>query len=353
MRVPSRSFRWSIVALSGILLSATAAVSSAVTITGPVGANNQSSTFWAFVTGSDANLWLRSSAGTWTDLSHPSGVSIAHSAGAITRGGDPFEFIVGSDGNLWLNNYNGSSWVWTNMGTPSGVAISQAIGSVTSGGEPFAFVIGNDGNVWQKHYTGSAWVWTNMGKPTGGASISMGLGALATTAGDPFAFVLASDGSIWLSEFNGSAYVWTNLGSETFGGVGSSIGAIAIGLRPITYFISSGGALLATEDVDGSGSTSVIGTPAAGVTCAKGVGIATNISEYPVVIYVIGSNGHLYSATATGTIGWSWADLGLPSSGLGLDIPVGVTANALAFQTDTAGTLWEWNGSSYVNLGVP
>jgi hypothetical protein len=169
---------------------------------------------YAFVKGSDGNLWVNwwsGSAWGWSNQGRPGGVAIAQSMGAITvDGGRPYAFVTGSDGNLWVNWWSGSGWSWSNQGRPGGVAIAQPMGAITvDGGRPYTFVTGSDGNLWVNWWSGSAWGWSNQGRP-GGVNIAQSMGAITVDGGRPYVFVTGSDGNLWVNFWSGSGWGWSN-----------------------------------------------------------------------------------------------------------------------------------------------
>lgn len=173
---------------------------------------------YAFVIGTDGNLWSRwwnGSVWTWTNHSKPSGVSLSTAVGAtvIASGTRPFVYIVGSDGNLWSRNWTNSAWGWTNHGKPSGITLSSSMGSTCGNncGSPFAFLLGSDGNLWSNDWSGSAWRWTNHSKPAG-ITLGASIGATAVSFSRPYVFIMGSDGHVWLRQWDGSAWSWVNQG---------------------------------------------------------------------------------------------------------------------------------------------
>ena len=98
---------------------------------------------------------------SWANQGKPAGVTISGPVGVLTMmdtptsAQRPYAFVQGSDGNLWVNWWNGSVWSWANQGNPPGVAtVSGPVGVLTvkdtptSAERPYAFVQGSDGNLW-------------------------------------------------------------------------------------------------------------------------------------------------------------------------------------------------------------
>jgi len=351
------------VALAAILIASRATVASAVSITAGVGAVlNGSDYAYAFVVGSDGNLWLNTNDGgfRWVNLSKPSTASISYSVGVINAGGNPYEFVVGSDGNLWLNNWNGSGWPWTNMGTPSGVRIDGAVGAVTSSGNPWAAIVGSDGNVWAKYYNGSSWVWGEVGHPTSGAGVAKGLGVVEWVGTEPDVWVVDSAGNVWSALWNGSSWTWLKEGPPSSGGIGSSLGAFVAGPtsdseHQYASVLGSAGNLWLIAAIAGEDDWTNLGSPSGGVTLTKAVGAIDDEGVFPIYLYTIASNGHFFSDEDNGE--WSGlADHGLTPTGYAFDIPVGVLLASpypWAYMTAADGNLWYWNGSAFTSLGAP
>jgi hypothetical protein len=43
----------------------------------------------------------------------------------------PYAFVWGSDGNLWINWWDGGAWHWANQFMPSGASIADSVGVLT------------------------------------------------------------------------------------------------------------------------------------------------------------------------------------------------------------------------------
>ena len=210
---------------------------SGVNIAGPEGALTVMDTPtspqrpYAFVQGNDGNLWVNWWTGSqwiWANQAKPPEVDITGRVGVITVMDSrtspqrPYAFVQGSDGNLWVNWWTGSQWIWANQGKPSGVNVGGRIGvitvmdSPTSPQRPYVFVQGSDGNLWVNWWTGSQWIWANQGKPTG-VDITATVGVITvmdspTSPQRPYTFVQASDGNLWVNWWNGSQWSWSNQG---------------------------------------------------------------------------------------------------------------------------------------------
>src|SRR5437773_2356576 len=154
------------------------------------------------------------------NISGPVGVlTVMDSPTASQR---PYAFVQGSDGNLWLNWWDGSQWSWANQGKPAGANVSGPVGVVTvmdiptASQRPYAFVQGSDGNLWLNWWDGSQWSWANQGKPAG-ANICGPVGVLTlmdtpTPYPPLFRSVQGSDGNLWLNWWDGSQWSWANQG---------------------------------------------------------------------------------------------------------------------------------------------
>jgi hypothetical protein len=97
---------------------------------------------YAYVVGGDGQLWLNwwnYTVWVWSSLGTPSpGVTVAAGVGIVgvmsspTAAQCPYAFVKGSDGQLWLNWWDGFAWHWTNQGAPSSVVtIAAGAGAVT------------------------------------------------------------------------------------------------------------------------------------------------------------------------------------------------------------------------------
>jgi hypothetical protein len=185
---------------------------------------------YAFVLGNDGNLWVNWWTGSewlWADQSKPDGVNISARVGVLTVMDSPaatqrpYAFVLGSDGNLWVNWWSGS-WNWANQGKPDGANISARVGVLTvmdspaATQRPYAFVLGSDGNLWVNWWNYTQWNWANQGKPPG-ADVSVPVGVITvmdspTSSQRPYAFVLGSDGNLWVNWWNDTQWAWSNLG---------------------------------------------------------------------------------------------------------------------------------------------
>jgi hypothetical protein len=97
---------------------------------------------YAYVVGGDGQLWVNwwdYTAWVWSSQGTPSpGVTVVAGTGVVgvmsspTAAQCPYAFVKGSDGQLWLNWWDGFAWHWTNQGKPSsGVTIAAGAGAVT------------------------------------------------------------------------------------------------------------------------------------------------------------------------------------------------------------------------------
>lgn len=196
--------------LIGIVLLATVTAAEAVSII-PIGSQPGSGAAYAFVGGSDGNVWLNTNSGGawhWQDLAP---LNVSFGVGATAPGGSPAAYAVGTDGNLYIIHQVGSSWSTQNIGTPSGVALRTPVGVMSNtSNQPFVFLIGSDGNLWLAHNAGS-WTWRNLFTPSG-VTLAKPVGAVNIPGSYPQIFVVGGDGNLWVSQWNGSSYPWSNLG---------------------------------------------------------------------------------------------------------------------------------------------
>ena len=236
---------------------------------------------WVFVRGSDNNLWNLaffpgppSNGGwVWGNLGPPSStVTVSGGVGALYMGDNnagnlagsrAWAFVLGSDNNLWNLAFfpgppSNGSWVWGNLGQPTPlVTASGGLGALYMGDNDaynlcdsrvWVFVRGTDNNLWNLAFFPGApsncgWIWSNLGQPSSGVSFRSGVGTLYM--GDNNAnnlcgshawfFEVGSDWNLWSLEFFPAApsncgWTWRNLGSlNTTCCVSSGDGALYIG----------------------------------------------------------------------------------------------------------------------------
>jgi hypothetical protein len=210
MRSIRRTMRFLTILTGAVLLAYVTAAQAAVSII-PIGSQPGSGAAYAFVGGSDGNVWLSTNSGGtwhWQDLTP---LNVSFGVGATAPGGSPAAYAVATNGDLYVIHQVGSSWSSQNIGTPTGVALRTPVGVISNtSSQPFVFLIGSDGNLWLAHNAGS-WSWTNLSRPSG-VTLSKAVGAVNIPGSYPQIFIVGSDGNLWVSQWNGSSYPWSNLG---------------------------------------------------------------------------------------------------------------------------------------------
>lgn len=125
---------------------------------------------FVYVKGNDGNLWSRNYTNgvySWFNHGKPpvTGVGIAAAMGVTCANNcsAPYAYILGTDGNLWENAYiNG--WTWTNHSKPAGISLGISIGATAvSFSRPYVFMMGSNGHLWSRYWSGSAWIWQDHG----------------------------------------------------------------------------------------------------------------------------------------------------------------------------------------------
>ena len=362
------------------------------TISGPVGVLTMMDTPtsaqrpYAFVQGSDGNLWVNWWSGSqwsWANQGNPpGGATVSGPVGVLTMMDTPtsvqrpYAFVQGSDGNLWVNWWNGSVWSWANQGNPPGGAtISGPVGVLTmmdtptSAQRPYVFVRGSDGNLWVNWWNGSVWSWANQGNPPGGATVSGPVGVLTmmdtpTSAQRPYAFVQGSDGNLWVNWWNGSVWSWANQGNPPGGAtISGPVGVLTMMdtptsvQRPYAFVQGSDGNLWVNWWNGSVWSWANQGNPPGGATISGPVGVLTMMdtptSAQRPYVFVRGSDGNLWVNWWNGSV-WSWANQGNPPGGATVSGPVGVLTmmdtptsaqRPYAFVQGSDGNLWvNWWG---------
>src|SRR5437773_455528 len=200
-------------------------------ISGPVGvltvmdSPTASQRPYAFVQGSDGNLWLNwwdGSQWSWANQGKQIGGATSRAVGVVTvmdsptDSKRPYAVVQGSDGNTRRNWWDSLQWRSSNQCKPAGCTINGPVGVLTvmdnptASQRPYAFVQGSDGNLWLNWWDGSQWSWANQGKPAG-VNISGPVGVLTvmdnpTASQRPYAFVQGSDGNLWLNWWDGAQW---------------------------------------------------------------------------------------------------------------------------------------------------
>jgi hypothetical protein len=330
---------------SALLFTATGFTSAnATTITAAIGATSGNSAAWAFVGGSDGNVWLNTNYGGAYHWQNLTPLTVAYGAGVLSPGGNPNAYAVATDGNLYSITDSGGSWTTVNLGTPSGVTLVSWVGSIqNSSNQPFIFFVGSDGNLWLKHNAGTWQAWKNLGNP--GSPVVVGVGATNITPSYPQIFVKTSSGQVYQSTYNGSGYVWR-------------LTPIACGLCLVTAENSD--TLPAVFNASGrylaSGTTYTFSyysnpLPTGGAGMAVGIAIQDN---WPV--FTDTTQSYLYFGGPPGTT-WYQTDFAA-STGTTVAVPVGVedpgSGLPYAFVIGADGNLYVAGaGGTPSNLGMP
>ena len=315
----------------------------AVTITAAIGSTNGGSAAYAFVGGSDGNVWLNTNYGGTFHWQNLAPLNVSYGAGVLSPGGNPAAYAVGTDGNLYIIHQVGSSWSAALIpGKPSAVTLVKWVGTIqNSSNQPFIFLVGSDGNLWLAHNAGS-WNWTNIGNP--GAAITAGVGAINISPSYPQAFVQIGSGAVYQAAWNGSGYTWRSTdiacgiclvsagnsdsdpwvfntqGSYLWNGssypfavyhefvpslVGAKVGITVQDNWPV--FIDSTNQYIYFGYLQGYSWYTNDFTSVTGTTINFPVGVEDTGTGIPYA-YVVGANGNLYLTAYTGTV----SNLGVP-----------------------------------------
>ena len=286
---------------------------------------------------------------TWTNHGYPAaGVYYNRGIGVVAadearEGGrvfaNTYAFVEGSDGNLWTRWWNGTVWSWTNLGLPAtppgnarGIAapvgvVAAGAGTVSAGGGryPHAFVKGKDGELYLASLGATRWTWTAHGRAVG-AWLDSGYGA-ASAEGLPSAFFKGTDGNLWVRSFNGTTWSTTNLGQPPTApgfapGIEASAGAAAVGVptvtavQPAAFLTGKDGHLWQLQRAHRGWLWTNHGRPPGMSISDAGYGtVVTHSGRFPHVFAKAG-NGSLWqrAAPADGSGQWFWQNHGLPGS---------------------------------------
>jgi hypothetical protein len=194
-------------------------------------------------------------------------VSVSAGVGVLTVMDAPnaaqqlYAFVIGSDGNLWVNSWDGKPsssssppGQWGNLGTPpssSGLKVSAGVGAVTvmdtpnAAQRPYAFVIDSNGQLQLSMWDGKTpinsypWTWIN---PNLGASspppsgVSAGVGAVTVRDAPnatqrPYVFVRDRDDALWVYWWdpkNVPPWQWFNLSLQQLVLLSAGVGAVTV-----------------------------------------------------------------------------------------------------------------------------
>ncbi len=306
---------------------------------------------YVFVDGSDGHLWVNwwnYGAWLWSDLGTPTGVIVVGAVGVTTvmdgpgASQRPYAFVQGSDGQLWVNWWDGQNWIWDKC-APMGPVIAGVLGVTTvkdypdAAQRPYVFVQGGDGHLWVNWWNYGAWLWSDLGTPTG-VTVAGAVGVTTVMDGPgasqrPYAFVQGSDGHLWMNWWNYGAWLWSDLGTPAGVTVVGAIGVTTVkdypdaAQRPYVFVQGGDGHLWMNWWNYGAWLWSDLGTPT-GVTVVGAVGVTTvmdgpGASQRPYA-FLNASDGALWADWWDGQA-WRWSNYGTPA-GVGLADPIGVTA---------------------------
>ena len=207
---------------------------------------------YAFVVGSDGNLWINWWAYNhweWSNQGQRPGLpSIAEGVGAATvmHGPQasqlPAAFVRGTDNNLWSHSWDGAQWTWFNHGNPPGlvtvtgpVGVTTAMDTAQSAQRVHVFVRGSDDHLWLNRWAYDHWEWSKQSPPLALPDLrldaSIGVISVMDTpqsAQHPYAFVRGNDGWVWMNWWDGSHWHWSPLGSPPGVAVAFGIGATTV-----------------------------------------------------------------------------------------------------------------------------
>ncbi|HEX3682049.1 MAG TPA: hypothetical protein VHU83_05850 [Bryobacteraceae bacterium] len=327
---------------------------------------------YIYTIGSDGQLWIDwwdYTRWSWASLGAPqTGVTVAAGAGVLsvmdapTAAQFPYAFVLGSDGQLWLNWWDGTAWHWTSQATPAvGVTIDSAVGVITvmdspdSAQRPYAFLIGSDGQLWVDWWDYTRFAWGNLGLPQQGVTAAAGVGVLTVmdspaSAQRPYTFVIGSDRQLWVNWWDDTAWHWTALGTPGPGitiasavGVTTLIGSPGAAQRPSAFVVGSDGQLWWTYFDDGNGAWDwdTHGAPQSDITIVAAIGVQTVMDSEDSAtsphVFVKGSDGQVWLRRSYDGGGWAWLAQGTPEDA---DITQGV------------GVMAKWSGAPFGG-GVP
>ncbi len=192
---------------------------------------------FAFVRGSDANLWSSFSIDRapfqWAKLGGP----IAEVVGVVCLGPSMFVFCLGTEGQLLAHWWDGEAWHAAELGMPSVGRIERGVG-VTSNGSMIYVFVKAAGELCMCWWSGSQWQWHNQGQPAPNAPVLYGCGAIAS---DKFVWVFVTgwDMQLWVRMWTGVGWQWSNLGQPPGRQVNNQpVGCTLFNNYPVAYVIA-------------------------------------------------------------------------------------------------------------------
>jgi len=273
-----------------------------------------------FVVGDNGILYDKywnGSAWEWEVQKHPTGTTVFGSSAVWLPAEFPlYDFVGGANGHLYDLYWDGSAWAWEGQGTPPGSTVEYVGGAVYDPASPnplYVFVVGENGHLFVKYMNGSTseWTWRDQGTPPGTTATYVPTSVYQSITENLSAFVTGANGHLLENYWNGSAWAWDDLGAPT---------GVSITSGPSAVYDSS--------------------------------------SNNPLMVFAVGSNGHLFVAFSSNGTSWTWRDQGIPSGETGLSAAAGLSAiydptstnSILAFAVGSStGNLYVnyWNGSAW------
>ena len=302
----------SVAAMSISAMSVPAAAQTSVTVKySPALLSTTGANLNMFVTGSDGNVYFRTSADgvkwsgtTFASLGAPTGGATS-SPTAVYITPDIIVYVRGSDGSPYSNLYD------TSAATPAWSGWHQETGKLLPGTGPSAiysgstvvlFVTGTDSRMWVGTLTGSTFSWVS----EGGILISSP-SAVVTTTGVT-AFVTGTDHAVWVLTETGTTWgSWSSAGGRLLPGTGSVAYALSNGRVGVEVAGTNG----ALYDKYWQGTSAVGWTYLGGVMVSSPGATATRGTAAGTVdVMVVGSpsvfTSHtpVYQKTYTTSAGW-------------------------------------------------
>jgi len=300
----------SVAAMSISAMSVPAAAQTSVTVKySPALLSTTGANLNMFVTGSDGNVYFRTSADgvtwsgtTFSSLGAPTGGATS-SPTAVQVGSTIVVYVCGTDGSPYSTIGSGSPLVWTAWHQETGKLLTgTGPSAINNGGPTTLFVAGTDRAMWVGTVTSGGITWVSKG----GILISSP-SAVATTTGVT-AFVTGTDHAVWMLTETGTTWGgWSSAGGRLLRGTGPSAYSLSNG-RVGTEVAGTNGALY---DKYWQGTSAVGWTYLGGVMVSSPGATATRgVTAGTVDVMVVGSpsvfTSHtpLYQKTYTTSAGW-------------------------------------------------
>jgi hypothetical protein len=294
----------------------------------------------AFVVANDGHLYDKYWDGAqwrWEDLGKPTGANAIYSPAACYQVtlDRIVVFVLGDNGHFYDFFFDGAGWVCEDQGSPHpSIDPRNPLGIYTSPCAIYqptldrvsAFVVGINGHLYNLFFGGGGGTWADLANPGGeiGHAVTGENSSPGVTYQAPLdRIVVVVDAQIgpnhstYIDYYDGQKWVWNDVGVDSPGPVFSPVAVYQTALdRLSAYGGSDNGRLYSvfynaqTQNWDWRDHGLPPGMNFGTVMSRPGVVYQDSLDR--IVVFVMGSNGHLYDLFFDGN-NWVWEDQGTPS----------------------------------------